>query len=239
MNHPDHIRPQLNQSLERLQTDHVDLYFLHRDNEDVPVEEWIDALNEAADAGLISIFGGSNWSLERIRAANTYAKSHKKAGFAAVSNQFSLARMLSPVWSGCISANDSEYRQFLQQENLLLCPWSSQARGFFTERFDGIHEHGSSKVDRRSWSHPSDTEMERCWFSDENFERRRRAVALAAEKGVETINIALAYVLAQEFTTLPLIGPRYLSELRSSVRSLDVSLSSSERDWLELKSERR
>ena len=239
LNFPEHIGPQLNQSLERLQTDHLDLYFLHRDNEDIPVEEWIDALNEVADAGLVSIFGGSNWSLERIREANAYAKASKKAGFKAVSNQFSLAKMLSPVWAGCVSANDNEYRKFLQQENLLLCPWSSQARGFFTERFDGIYERGASKIDRRSWSHPPDAEMERCWFSEENFERRRRAVELASEKGVETINIALAYVLAQEFTTLPLIGPRYLSELRSSVQSLDISLANNELDWLELKSEER
>lgn len=239
LNHPDYIRPQLNESLERLQTDHIDLYFLHRDNMDVPVDEWIDALNQVVDAGLISIFGGSNWSLERIQAANTYARASKKAGFAAVSNQFSLARMLSPVWSGCISANDSDYRQFLQQENLLLCPWSSQARGFFTSRFDGIYAQGESKTDRRSWNHPSDAEMERCWFSEENFERRRRAVEMAAERDVEAINVALAYVLAQGFTTLPLIGPRSLSELRSSVRSLDLTLSRQELNWLDLSSDER
>ena len=235
MNFPEHIKPQLEISLDRLQTDDVELYFLHRDNEDVPVKEWIDALNEVITAGWVKAIGGSNWSWERIRDANVYTNTEEKVGFAAVSNQFSLAKMLSPVWAGCISANDADYKDFLVREDLVLCPWSSQARGFFTSRFDGIQHEGKSNLDNRSWSHPPDAEMKRCWFSVENIERRKRAVNLAKEKGVETINIALAYVLNQKFRTMPLIGPRFLSELGSSAKSLEIELDEEEIALLDLK----
>ena len=235
LNFPEHIETQLATSLERLQTDYVDLYFLHRDNEDVPVDEWVDALNDVHSKGLVKEFGGSNWSWQRVKEANSYARAHQKTGFSVVSNQFSLARMISPVWAGCISANTAEYRDFLLEEDLVLCPWSSQARGFFTERFDQLQTAGKSVFDNRSWSQPQDAEMRRCWFSEDNFERRRRAVQLATEYGVETINIALAFVLNQKFKTMPLIGPRFLSELRSSVKSTDLSLTEQEIDWLDLR----
>ena len=56
----------LNESLERLNTDYIDLYFLHRDNPDVPVEELLDTLEEARIAGKIRYYGCSNWALSRI-----------------------------------------------------------------------------------------------------------------------------------------------------------------------------
>ena len=236
LNYPEHIGTQLNTSLDRLQTDHIDLYFLHRDNLDVRVGEWVDALNEQQDEGKIKIFGGSNWSLERLKAANEYAQKTQKSAFSIVSNQFSLARMLSPVWAGCISANDEQFIEFLTENQIPLFPWSSQARGFFTARADQIREQDSSSVNRFGLQ-PSDDEMVRCWFSDENFERRTRAHALAAKHGVDPINIALAFVLNQAFPTFPLIGPRIMSETTSCLTSLSVALDRSEIAWLNLDTE--
>ena len=233
LNRPEYIAPQLTESLDRLQTNHIDIYFLHRDNTDVPVSEWIDALNTEVNAGRITIFGGSNWSRQRIADANAYAVNNGRQSFSAVSNQFSLARMLSPVWPGCISANDEEYVEFLTSEELTLFPWSSQARGFFTDRVDAVLE--SESPSRRAEStHPSDAEMQRCWFSDENLERRRRAIELGARYDVDAINIALAYVLNQPFAVFPLIGPRHVSETVNSLHALQVDLSEEEMAYLDL-----
>lgn len=229
---PEFVEPQLIKSLESLRTDHVDIYFLHRDNPDVPVSEWIDVLNEQQKQGRITLFGGSNWTLERIREANDWAVLNNKSGFSAISNQFSLARMIEPVWSGCISANTPEYREFLKENELALFPWSSQARGFFTDRVDEIHQ-SSKSSSVQPGLHPSDSEIQRCWFSEDNLERRSRAYALANEKGVEPINIALAFVLAQSFPCFPLIGPRQLSETQSCLRALEIELSEDELNWLD------
>ena len=237
LNKPEYCRPQLAETLDRLQTDHLDIYFLHRDNLDVPVSEWIDALNELHDEGLIHAFGGSNWEFERIGEANAYAKSNSKQAFTVVSNQFSLAKMLSPVWAGCISANSDEYRTFLLDNELALFPWSSQARGFFTPRFDQIRE-GSGSAVGGGWNQPGDEEMKRCWFSEENFSRRERAVDIANHNGVDPINVALAYVLAQPFKTFPLIGPRFLWETSNSLRALEIELNDSDLAWLDLAEKR-
>jgi aryl-alcohol dehydrogenase-like predicted oxidoreductase len=98
--------------------------------------------------------------------------------------------------------------------------WSSQARGFFT--------------DRAGRDRTGDAELVRCWYSDDNFQRRERAVELAAKKGCTPINIAGAYVLHQPFPTLALIGPRTLYELMTSLPTLDVTLTADEVKWLNL-----
>ncbi|MCY3858726.1 MAG: aldo/keto reductase [Gammaproteobacteria bacterium] len=237
LNRPEYCRPQLTETLERLQTDHLDIYFLHRDNTDVDVGEWVGALNELYAEGLIHVFGGSNWEIARIEAANRYAAENGKQRFSVVSNQFSLAKMLSPVWPGCISANTDDFRAFLSEQDIALFPWSSQARGFFTPRYDSIRA-GESSAFRDSWNQPGDAEMKRCWFSEENFDRRDRAMDIADQKGVELINVALAYVLAQPFRTFPLIGPRFLWETSSSLQALEVELSDTDIAWLDLAEKR-
>src|SRR5204862_2193539 len=127
---------------------------------------------------------------------------HGMTGFSAISNNFSLARMVSPVWDGCIAASDAESRAWLTENQMAIMPWSSQARGFFT---------GRAHPDNRS-----DEELVRCWYSEDNFRRLERVNELAQKRGVLPINIALAYVLCQPFPTFPLIGPRLLSETRTS-----------------------
>ena len=238
-NFPDRVGPQLDVTLERLGTDHIDLYFLHRDNPEVPVGEWIDVLNAERSTGRIRAFGGSNWSLSRVRQANAYAAAEGLTPFAAVSNNFSLARMVDPVWAGCIAASDVEWRAWLEVEQMALFPWSSQARGFFTARFDAIRAAKGNGADARYGNQPSDAELERCWFADDNFERRARAVVLANERGVEPINIALAYVLNQPFPCFALIGPRVLAETRSSLAALTTALTDDERRWLNLETDTR
>ncbi|HEY3324562.1 MAG TPA: aldo/keto reductase [Planctomycetota bacterium] len=217
---PVALTQQFKISLDRLQMDYVDIYMMHRDNLDVPVGEFIDVLNEHVRAGRMRAFGGSNWSIERVEEANAYAKLKGLQGFAAISNNFSLARMVDPVWDGCIHASDPSSREWLTKTQLPLMPWSSQARGFFTPRADPNDK--------------SDAELVRCWYADDNFKRRERAIELARKRGVLPINIALAYVLCQPFPTFPLIGPRTIEETRSSFASLDVKLTPDELKWLNL-----
>lgn len=217
---PKDLSQQLAISLDRLGTDHLDIYMMHRDNPDVPVGEFVDVLNQHQAAGQFRIFGLSNWSLERLQAADAYAKQHGRNSFSAISNNFSLARMIEPPWAGCRSASEPAWRAWLTERQLPLLPWSSQARGFF--------------LDRVSPTFGGDPDMARCWYSDDNFERLRRARELAIAYGVPTIAIALAYVLHQPFPTFALIGPRQLSETRTSFEALNVSLSADEVGWLNL-----
>ncbi|HQY88471.1 MAG TPA: aldo/keto reductase, partial [Tepidisphaeraceae bacterium] len=72
------------------------------------------------------------------------------------------------------------------------------------------------------------------WYSDDNFERQRRAFELAQQLNVEPINIALAYILHQPFPVFALIGPRTMAETHSSLAGLDVSLTPEQVKWLNL-----
>jgi predicted dehydrogenase/aryl-alcohol dehydrogenase-like predicted oxidoreductase len=220
-NFPAMIGPQLTQSLDRLQTDHADLYMMHRDNPAVPAGEFVDVLNREMKAGRIKAFGGSNWSVARVQEANDYAAAKGLAGFAMMSNNFSLARMVAPIWAGSVSASDPISRMWLAKNQIALFCWSSQARGFFTDR-----AHRDLSL--------NDEEMNRCWVAEDNWQRRDRVLELAKKMHVLPINIALAYVLAQPFPTFPLIGPRTLEELRTSLPGLSIELSDAEVRWLNL-----
>jgi len=216
---PEKITEQLLVSLERLGTDYLDIYMMHRDNPRVPVGEFIDVLNEHARAGRIRAFGGSNWTLERVAAANAYAAENGLRGFSAVSNNFSLARMVKPVWKGCLQASDGESRAWFEKTQMALMPWSSQARGFFVRGDPG---------------YTADPSLVACWYAEDNFRRLERAKELARRLGRLPIQIALAYVLCQPFPTFPLIGPRLLAETRTSLPALDLSLTPDDLAWLNL-----
>jgi predicted dehydrogenase/aryl-alcohol dehydrogenase-like predicted oxidoreductase len=217
---PQALIRQLQESLTRLQTDYVDIYMLHRDNPDIPVGEFITALNEQKNAGRIRVFGASNWSIERIEEANAWATKHGMSGFSAISNNFSLARMVHPIWAGCLSASDARSRAWFTQHQMPLMPWSSQAQGFFAGRANPHNR--------------SDAGFVRGWYSEDNFRRLDRVNALAKERGVLPLAIALAYVLCQPFPTFPLIGPQMLSETRTSLQALNIELTPEEVRWLNL-----
>jgi aryl-alcohol dehydrogenase-like predicted oxidoreductase len=214
---PESIPRQLAESLDRLGTDHVDLYLMHRDNEEVPVGEFVDVLDELWRAGRMRAFGGSNWSPARFEEANAYAAAHGRQGFAALSNHFGLARAYDVPWEGCRHVTDPESVAWLTDRQVPLLPWSSQARGFFA---------------RADPADTSDPELVRCYYGDENFARLARARQLGAELGVPATAVALAYVLHQPFPTFPLFGPRTLAETRTSLACLGVTLRPEQVRWL-------
>jgi len=217
LTYPDVIGRQLAQSLERLGTDHVDVYFMHRDNPDVPVGEFVDALDAEVRAGRIrGPFGGSNWTRERFDEGVAYAKAKRRTAPAALSNNFSLAEMVDPIWDGCVAASDDEWKAWLTERGVTNFAWSSQGRGFFSP---------AGSIDSE--------EVRRVWGSPANLARRERARELAARLGRQPIHVALAYVLAQPFPVVPLIGPRRLVELDDSVSALAIELTPEQVRWLE------
>lgn len=218
INHGE-LYDQLQTSLERLKTDHVELYALHRDDLTVRVEDILEWLNEHVQAGRIHAFGASNWSTERLEEANQYAAKNGMQGFSFSSPNLSLAKAKEPYWPGCVSA-DQQMIKWHEQSQLPLFSWSSQARGFFTGRFTRDNLENEDLV--------------RVFYNDENWERYDRAEKLAQEKQCSLIEVALAYVLNQSFPTGAIIGPQNRQELQSCGRGASISLTADEVAYLDL-----
>ena len=216
---PECIKPQIIESLERLNLEKIDIYCLHRDNNDIPVSEFIDALDEIKAEGLIHKIGASNWKLARFKQARDFALKENKEPFTILSNNFSLAEMIDPVWPGCV-AIDNNFLDYIDQNNIILFPWSSTARGFFIKKKEIATSY--------HFSNPSIDEEKRVWHSESNLKKREICFNIAAERNVEPIEIALAYVIQSSKTIFPLIGPRTINELNSSIFATSLNLTNAE-----------
>ena len=217
---PEAMEQDLNESLDRLQTDYVDIYMLHRADPDKSVGYILESLNALLESKRCLALGASIWQVARIAEANAYAAAHGLTGFACNSPNLSLAKPNEPRWEGCVSAGEEDIA-WHERSRLPLLSWSSQAGGFFTGRFS---------PDLRE-----DAEAVRVYYSDANWERLRRARLLAQRKGCDPNQIALAYVLHQRYPACAIIGPSNPSELRSSLPGLEVSLTEQEAEWLDLR----
>lgn len=231
---PWDITADIYDSLARFKTDYMDLYILHRDDPDFPVGPIVDILNEHMQAGRIHAFGGSNWSHTRIAQANSYAKANGLTGFALSNPHFSLARQKEEPWPECVTITGpeaAEARSYYQETQMPLFVWSSVAAGFFSGRF--------TRDNLDSFQDGYDLMSIQCYATEDNFQRLDRAQELAAEKGVSSNQIALAWVLGQSFNVFPLVGARKAEEARQNAEALNLKLTAGELAWLNLEADTR
>ena len=232
---PYDITADLFDSLARLKTDHIDLYLLHRDDPNLPVEPILNALNEHQQAGRIHTFGASNWSHGRIEAANAYAKANGLQSFVASSPQYSLAESHTEPWPLCLSISDvegNEARGWYVKNNMAVMAWSPLASGFFSGKFrrDNLNQFGE-----REW----DEVVVRTYAKEANFQRLERAETLAKEKGVTAAQIALAFVMNQPMNMYAVVGPHGVQKFKENVTAAELKLTPQEMDWLDLKTDQR
>lgn len=225
---PFDITADIFDSLARFQFDYIDLYILHRDDPSVPVEPIVDVLNEHYQAGRIRAFGGSNWTHERIQAANAYAAKHNLQPFAVSSPNFSLAEQVKEPWAGCISISGTRgeaARRYYQETQLPLFTWSSLAGGFFSGRF--------SRDNLETFESYLDKLCVTSYCYEENFERLDRVKELAAQKNVSVPQIALAYVMHQPLNIFALVGCQSANEFAQNIAAMELGLTPEEVRWLE------
>ncbi len=233
---PKGLSQQLTESLDRLQMESVDIYIMHRDNLEIPVDEFVDALNEEKNKGRVKIFGGSNWTLERFEEANKWAEENNKTKLNILNNNLALCKMINPLWNGCISSNDDKILHYLEETQTAHLSWSSQGRGYFLR--DDVTQKIEDKItsDESSWRKPGEHSSGplSCFDSEDNRERKKRVFELAQKKGAESQNIAGAWPIHMKFPSFALIGPRIIEELDSSLKNLEVELTEEEVHWLNL-----
>jgi aryl-alcohol dehydrogenase-like predicted oxidoreductase len=240
------VRDELTLSLRELKTDHVDVFFVHRDNQEMPVCEIVEPLNEEVAKGRVRVLAASNWEYRRLIEANDFAHKHSMKGFAVVSNHITLAMPAAAFYPGLIST-DRHGEQWHRETGIPLVPWASQARGYYTGRYTREMRDNPDRFlpsdDTVRSDNPAFGTTERAfalkmlklYCTDENLERLARAQALGVQKGGYTaVEVALAWLLHKRFPLVPIVGPRTPVELASCLKAVSLALSEQEIRWLNL-----
>jgi aryl-alcohol dehydrogenase-like predicted oxidoreductase len=203
---PEQIRRVADASLRRLRLDTLDLFYQHRVDPDVPIEDVAGAVGELVTAGKVRYFGLSE------AAAGTIRRAHAVHPVTAVQSEYSL-------WSRDIEA---EVLPTLRELGIGLVAYSPIGRGFLAGRFTNPEQELDEGDFRRS--NPR--------FTGENLERNQLLAAkireLAEEKGVTSGQLALAWVLAQGEDIVPIPGTKRVSYLEENWAALDVELTGSD-----------
>lgn len=229
---PEDLKRDIEQSFQKLQTDYIDIYLLHRDVLEEPVGPIVEMLNEYYRAGKIGTFGGSNWTVERIQEANEYAKEHNLQPFTVSSPNYSLCRQVNDPWggsAGCVTISGDENksaRQWYIDNEISVFSYSSLGRGLFsgkvksneTEKAKEMMETGAANA----YCHP------------ENFERLARAEKLAFERNASVSQIALAWILKQEVNAFPIVSASTAKRIEENVKAINIELTEEELGWLNL-----
>lgn len=198
---PEYVRESIDGSLRRLGVDHVDLYYQHRVDKTVPIEETVGAMSELVEAGKVRYLGLSEASSETIRRANSVHP------ISALQSEFSLFER---------DLADSVLPT-LRDLGIGLVPYSPLGRGFLTGQFRSEADFDSG--DFRT----ADPRMSR-----ENFRKNLKIVEtiedLAAQQGATPAQLAIAWVLAQGEDIAPIPGTRKASRLEENAAAATVRL---------------
>ena len=223
---PEDISQDLGESLERMGIETIDLYYLHRDDMAIPVNEIVDALQAEVDKDRIRYYGASNWMPARVKAANEYAYGKGWSGFVATQNMWSLALLNpgNPPGPG-LQAMGSQMIDYQRENNTAAIPYASQANGFFSGKY-----YRGMKLDN-----PKAKNVAGLYFNEESFARLDRVHAMSEEKGLSMNQIAVAYLTNQDFPVFPIVGSRTMTQLKDSCGAGDVVLSTEEVRRLDLR----
>lgn len=203
---PSYVRQACDGSLQRLGVDHIDLYYQHRVDPDVPVEETWGAISELAAAGKVKFAGISEAAPESIRRA------HQVFPVTAVQTEWSL-------WSRDVE--DNGVLATVRELGAGFVAYAPLGRGFLTGRIrsDADMTAGDNRRD-----HPR--------FQGENMTRNLelvdRVTALASKKGVLPSQLAIAWLLAKGNDIVPIPGTKQVSHLRDNIAALEVELTPAE-----------
>lgn len=220
----------LKRSLEALGTDHIDIYFLHRDDPAVPVGKIAEFMHRFHEEGTVGAFGGSNWSAKRIAALNAYAESHGLTPFTVSSPHYSLGRQQRDPWvNGCKTITgdkNTDQRAFYSQNQMPLFCWASLCAGLFSGRIKSAERGQILKH----------FGFNAAWGYDcpDNYERLKRCEQLAAEKGITVTQTALAWLLGSELNTLAIVGGSDPKRIRENAAATQITLTEEERRYLNL-----
>ena len=205
------------ESLANLKTEQIDLYFLHRDDESIPVAVIMDELNRQAARGALNQLGASNWSAERIYRANDYCVKHHMRGFDVSQICFNLLRP-TPKMLGdeTLVSMMHEDEPLYRDMNMPIMAFTSQAGGFVSKFID-----------------TPNAEIHSRYASDENLRRLDRIRVLCRDTGLSPTQVTLGYLYGQALTVIPVTSVSNDRQLDDVIASSDTVLTPEQIAWID------
>lgn len=206
--HAEDIRSDIAESLANLKIAPIDLYFLHRDDETVPVSEIMDELNRACAAGTLHLLGASNWRASRIYAANDYCEKHHLRGFDVSQICFNIIRT-TPAQIGdttLVSMTDEEQSVY-RDLGITVMAFTSQAGGFVSKFYN-----------------TPDAEIRSPYACEATFARMRRIRAVCEAEQLTPTAVTLGYLRGQDIPVIPVTAASNDAQLDDVMAWADFKL---------------
>ncbi|PYQ70093.1 MAG: aldo/keto reductase [Acidobacteria bacterium] len=211
-----HLMHAIDDSLQRLGTDYVDLYQIHRFDTATPIEETVEALHDIVKAGKARYVGASSmyaWQFAKMLHA---ADRHGWTRFVTMQNHYNLI----------YREEEREMLPFCHDQGIGVIPWSPLARGFLAGNRRRADRGETVRAKTDEFAH----EM---YYDDSDFAVADRAVQIAGRRGVQPAQIALAWLLSKPGVTAPIVGASKPHHLEEAVGALGIRLDEEEMRFLE------
>lgn len=206
-----HIVQGIEASLRRLQSDHIDLYQMHRWDDNTPIEETLRALDDLVTSGKVRYIGASNYMAWQLARANLLAEFHGWTPFVSIQNHYHMLER----------AQEKEVIPFCNAHNVGILPYFPLAGGFLTGKYTraegapaGSRGESSGYVQK--------------YMTDANYDKLEKLTTWAKERDHTMVELAHAWLLAQPRVSSVISGATKLEQVRSNAQSADWSLSDDE-----------
>jgi len=210
-----HLTEQIEDSLRRLRTDHIDLYQIHRWDYETPIEETLRTLNDFVHEGKVRYLGASSmWAWQFAKALWTSDRLRLER-FVSMQNHYNL----------CYREEEREMIPLCRQEGVGILPWSPLAKGFLS----GKYKRGEKPASKRF---KSDELLGERFFRPEDFDVIERVSEVAEEKDVTPAQVAISWLL-HKGVTAPIVGPTKTEHVEDAVEAINLKLTGDDMARLE------
>jgi aryl-alcohol dehydrogenase-like predicted oxidoreductase len=208
----EQVAKQIDESLRRLQTDHVDLYQCHRYDSKTPLEETMEALNEVVSSGKARYIGFSEWTAPQIQASLDLSREHGWAKFVSSQPQYSM------LWR----EPEDEVIPLCRANGISQIVWSPLAQGALTGKYKpGAELPEGSRATSERMGH-----MMGRWLDDDVLERVQRLVPVAERLGITMAQLALTWVLREENVASAIVGASRPEQVHDNAAASGIKLDS-------------
>ena len=211
-----HVLESIDKTLKRLGTDYLDVYFAHRYDETVPMEEIVMAFDQVVRSGRAMYWGTSMWPAARIAQAVEFARAHGLHAPVTEQPEYSMLRR---------DRVEKEILPYTESAGVGLVVWSPLAMGLLTGKYDDGASEGSRLSDNENWG--------KNFLTESNIQKVRDLKPVADELGITRAQLALAWILRQPGVSSVITGATKVGQIEDTVKAAGVRLSSEQIDRID------